>query len=71
MTAAPAIDLDALLRRLHLPTVRRLYPDLATRAESEAMAYRDYLAVLMAEEVAHRAQTRIQRCVRRAGFPFL
>ena len=71
MSAAPAIDLDALLRRLHLPTVRRLYPDLATRAESEDMAYRDYLAVLMAEEVAHRAQTRIQRCVRRARFPFL
>jgi DNA replication protein DnaC len=71
VTAAPAIDLDALLRRLHLPTVRRLYPDLATRAETEAMAYRDYLAVLMAEEVAHRAQTRIQRGVRRAHFPFL
>jgi DNA replication protein DnaC len=71
VTTAPAIDLDALLRRLHLPTVRRLYPDLATRAETEAMAYRDYLAVLMAEEVAHRAQTRIQRGVRRAHFPFL
>jgi len=71
VTPAPAIDLDALLRRLHLPTVRRLYPDLATRAESEDMAYRDYLAILMAEEVAHRAQTRIQRCVRRARFPFL
>jgi len=35
------------------------------------MAYSDYLTVLMAEEVAHRAQTRIQRCVRRARFPFL
>src|SRR5437773_198529 len=36
-----------------------------------SMAYRDYLTVLMAEEVAHRAQTRIQRCVRRARLPFL
>jgi DNA replication protein DnaC len=71
VSTTPAIDLDALLRRLHLPTVRRLYPELATRAETEDMAYRDYLAVLMAEEVAHRAQTRIQRCVRRAHFPFL
>jgi DNA replication protein DnaC len=69
--APPAIDLDGLLRRLHLPTVRRLYPDLATRAEAEGMAYRDFLALLIAEEVAHRAQTRIQRCVRRARFPFL
>ena len=51
--------------------MRRLYPDLAARAESEALSYRDFLALLMAEEVAHRAQTRIQRCVRRAHFPFL
>jgi DNA replication protein DnaC len=69
--SAPAIDLDALLRRLHLPTVRRLYPDLAERAESEELSYRDFLALLIAEEVAHRAKTRIQRCVRRARFPFL
>jgi len=67
----PAIDLDGLLRRLHLPTVRRLYPDLAERAEAEDMTYRDFLAGLMAEETAHRAQTRIQRGVRRAHFPFL
>ena len=68
---APGIDLDALLRRLHLPTVRRLYPELAQRAEDEGLAYREFLALLIAEEVAHRAQTRIQRCVRRARFPFL
>jgi DNA replication protein DnaC len=68
---APAIDLDGLLRRLHLPTVRRLYPELAQRAEADGGSYRDFLALLMAEEVAHRAQTRIQRCVRRARFPFL
>ena len=66
-----ALDLDALLRRLHLPTVRRLYPDLETRAEAEQLSHRDYLALLMAEEVAHRAQTRLQRSVRRARFPFL
>ena len=70
-TPAPVIDLDGLLRRLHLPTVRRLYPDLAQRAEGEGLGYRDFLALLIAEEVAHRTQTRIQRCVRRARFPFL
>jgi len=63
--AALALDLDGLLRRLHLPTVRRLYPELAHRAEGESLAFREFLAVLMAEEVAHRAQTRIQRCVHR------
>ena len=66
-----AIDLDGLLRRLHLPTVRRLYPELCRQAEEEEMSYRDFLATLVAEEVAHRGQTRIERAVRKARFPFL
>jgi len=66
-----SLDLDGLLRRLHLPTVRRLYPELQERAEADGLAYRDYLALLAAEEVAHRTQTRIQRATRHAGFPFL
>ena len=65
-----AIDLDGLLKRLHLPTIRRLYPELEERAAIEEMSHRDYLALLVAEEVAHRAQTRIQRAVRHARFPF-
>jgi DNA replication protein DnaC len=65
------IDLDGLLRRLHLPTIRRLYLELENRAEVEGMSYRDYLALLVAEEVAHRAETRIQRATRKAKFPFL
>jgi DNA replication protein DnaC len=69
--AAPARDLDGMLKRLHLPTVRRLYADLATRAEAEGMAYRTYLETLVAEEIAHRAETRITRAVRKAHFPFL
>jgi DNA replication protein DnaC len=64
-------DLDGMLRRLHLPTVRRLYPELESRAETECLSHRDFLAVLMAEEIAHRAQTRIARSVRKARFPFL
>lgn len=66
-----AIDLDGLLRRLHLPTIRRLYPELESRAEAEEMSYRDYLALLVAEEVAHRSETRIRRATRKANFPFL
>jgi excisionase family DNA binding protein len=68
---ASHLDLEGMLRRLHLPTVRRCYGDLAVRAEKEGMAFRDYLAILIAEEVAHRAQTRIERSVRAAHFPFL
>lgn len=69
--AAPARDLDGMLRRLHLPTVRRLYPELATRAETEGMAYRLYLETLIAEEIAHRSETRLTRAVHKAQFPFL
>src|SRR5439155_537009 len=65
------LDLDGMLRRLHLPTVRRLYPELETRTESEGLSHRDFLALLIAEEVAHRSQTRIERSVRKARFPFL
>lgn len=70
MKTAPT-DLDAMLKRLHLPTVRRLYPELVMRAEQEGMSYRTLLEILFEEEIAHRAQTRITRSVRKARFPFL
>jgi DNA replication protein DnaC len=64
------IDLDALLKRLHLPTVRRLYPEYCARAAAESWSHRDLLALLFAEEVAHRNDTRIQKSARQANFPF-
>jgi DNA replication protein DnaC len=73
-TAAPPTpvrDLEGMLRRLHLPTVRRLFADLATRAEAEGMSYRAYLETLIAEEITHRSETRLTRAVRKARFPFL
>lgn len=68
---APVHDLDGMLRRLHLPTVRRLYGELALRAESDGMSYHTYLETLVAEEIAHRSETRVTRAVRKARFPFL
>ena len=65
------IDLDALLKRLHLPNMRRVYRQIATQAEETQWAYRDFLGFLVAEEVAHRTQTRLHRLKREAGFPFL
>lgn len=64
-------DLDAMLKRLHLPTIRRLHGELAVQAEAEGTSYRDFLEILAAEEIAHRAQTRVTRSVRKARFPFL
>ena len=68
--AAPP-DLDAMLKRLHLPTIRRVHAELAVRAEAEGMGYRSYLDTLVAEEIAHRAETRLRRAVRAARFPAL
>lgn len=69
--AALQADLNAMLKRLHLPTIRRLHADLAVRAEQEGMSYHTFLETLCAEEIAHRAQTRITRSVSKARFPFL
>jgi len=65
------IDIYKLLKRLHLPTVARLLPELEVRAAEEGWSHRDLVAVLMAEEVTHRNGTRITRLTRKAGFPFL
>ena len=53
-------------RRLNLAITPRIYQQVADRAEKENWSYRDFLAFLLAEEVAHRKQTRLQRCTRSA-----
>ena len=67
----PDADLDALFKRLHLANARRVWRDLVQRAEHERWSYRDFLTLLVAEEIAHRQQTRLTRLTRRAHFPFL
>lgn len=71
MNRGPGYELDEALRRLHLPTVRRLYPGLITEAEKSSWTYRELLEQLFSEEIAHRQETRIQRASRGAKFPFL
>jgi len=65
------VDLDVLLKRLSLANARRNYNSLLERAESEGWSCREFLGVLATEEVAQRQQTRIQRAVHQARFPFL
>src|SRR5438034_6741401 len=64
-------DLDALLKRLHLANARKIWQKLVERAEKEEWSYRDFLALLVAEEIAQRQQTRLGRLSHRARFPFL
>ncbi len=70
MTRPSEGQLECLFRRLNLAHTRRIYQEVADRAEKENWSYRDFLALLLAEEVAHRKQTRLQRLTRKAHFPF-
>jgi DNA replication protein DnaC len=63
--------LEAGLRRLHLPTVRRYYAELERQAAAESWSYPEYLERLVLLEIEHRTETRIARATRKAGFPFL
>src|SRR5947209_11175476 len=63
-------QMEPLFRRLNLAHTRRIYQAVADRAEKENWSFRDFLALLLAEEVAHRKQTRLQRLTRKAQFPF-
>ncbi len=47
-------QLEAHFRRLNLAHTRRIYKEVADRAEKEGWSYRDFLALLLAEEVARR-----------------
>ena len=64
-------QLDILFKRLHLANIRRNWREAVERAEQAQWSYRDFLATLVTEEVAHRAQTGVQRRTRAAKFPFL
>ena len=59
-----------MFERLNLAHIRRIYQDVADQAEKESWCYRDFLTLLLAEEVADRKQTRLQRFTRNAHFPF-
>jgi DNA replication protein DnaC len=65
------IPIGTLLKGLHLANARRVWRDLVERAEREQWSCRDFFAVLLAEEVAHRQQARLTRLNSRAKFPFL
>ena len=52
-------DLDALFKRVHLANARRVWRDLVQRGERDAWSYRDFLTLLVTEEIAHRQQTRL------------
>ncbi len=64
-------QVDTMLKRLSLANARRVWRNLTLRAETEDWSCRDFLAVLVREEIAQRQQTRLGRLVRWAHFPYL
>lgn len=67
----PPVDIMPLLKRLRLATVARILSDYEVRASKEGWSHREWLTLLLAEEVAHRSNTRVQKLVRHAHFPYL
>ena len=64
-------ELDGHLKRLHLAYTRGAYHALIERAEKENWSFHAFLIALVCGEMSHRQETRIQRFVRKAKFPFL
>src|SRR5260370_9477131 len=62
-------QLEAHFRRLNLAHTRRIYQEVAVRAEKESWSYRDFLPLLLPEEQARRKQTRLHRVTRTAHCP--
>lgn len=72
MSDALTVDtarLPLLLSELRLPTVARLWPDFAERADREGWPAARLLAALAELEVAERVQRRIQRHLQEARLP--
>lgn len=68
---APPLDaeLEALLRRMRLPHIRRAAPEVLATAKSQRWAPAEVLRVLMAEEVAGRDRSSIATRRAAAAFP--
>ena len=71
MPAAPPLppDLEALLRRLRLPHIRRHAPDVLATAKAQRWDPAEVLKVLLGEEVAGRDRSALATRRTDAGFP--
>lgn len=63
-----ALLIEAHLKRLKLPTIRRQYAALARDAADQNRTYEEFLLALLEHEVQQRDASMIRERVRRAGF---
>ncbi|MEA3642738.1 MAG: IS21-like element helper ATPase IstB [Lamprobacter sp.] len=69
MSAADAARIPQLLTALRLPTIKRLWPDIAEQCDKEGWPAARLLATLVELEVADRSQRRIARHMEQAKLP--
>src|SRR6185312_10901076 len=72
MTGADIIDagkLAIMLTDLRLPTIKRLWPDFAARADKEGWPAARFLATLGEHEIAERSRRRFERHLEEARLP--
>ena len=62
-------ELNQYLKELHLPSVRRMYEDLADMAVNDDLSYSEYLLELMSKESEDRKQRRIERWLKESLLP--
>lgn len=64
-----ALLLDAYLKRLKLPSIRRQYATVARDAMDHNRTFEEFLLALVEQEVQQRDSNMMRERVRRAGFP--
>lgn len=64
-----ALLLDAHLKRLKLPTVRRQYAAMARDAADHHKTYEEFLLALLEQELQQRDANMMRQRIRRAAFP--
>lgn len=60
---------EVYLKRLKLPTMRRLYKELAREAADHNKTFEDYLLTLLEQEVIQREDNQLRVRLKAAGFP--
>ena len=63
--------LDDYLKRLKLPTIRRLYAEVARDAAEHNQTYEEFLQALVEHELRQREDNQLRERVRQAGFPVM
>lgn len=65
------LPIDDLLARLHLASAQRIWRNTVERAENEGWTYKEFLAVLLVQELNHQQVTRLHHLSLQARLPFL